>query len=349
MYIYFLYFIFIFISGQYIKRQKLLNDRNLSLKYTLAISCSLVLLAGLRGIDIGADTEQYQYMWERLITANNYDTSYVKEEIGYFYIQTFLKQYINYQGFLFLIAIFSIFSAGFIIYRHSKSICFSFLIFYSSIAFHTLEFSATRQCIAFGFILLAFHFMTQRKPILYVLFISLGFLFHVSSIIFLPAYWIMNIKLERKTIIYWCCLLIFSFIFSKIIFAFLNSYSRIDYSTTEVAAGGERYFILQLVITVIGFINYKTVNKDYICKISFILYSISALLWPFLNGNPALYRLQYYFDFFLCLYIPNFIYKLSSESHIKKIAVSIISFQMLYVLFFMRTIKMFYPYNFFWE
>ncbi len=349
MYIYFVYFIFIFISGRFIKRQKFLNDRNLSLKYTLIISCFLVLLAGLRGIDIGADTDQYQYMWERLIKANDYNTFNVKEEIGYFYIQAFLKQYINYQCFLFLIATFSIFAAGFIIYKYSKSICFSFLIFYSSIAFHTLEFSATRQCIAFGFILLAFHFMTLRRLIPYVVLMALGFMFHKSSIVFFPAYWIINIKLERKTMIYWCCFLILSFVFSEIIFAFLNSFSRIDYSTTEVAAGGVRYFILQFAITVIGFIYYKVVSKDYICRISFILYSVSTLLWPFLNGNPALYRLQYYFDFFLCLYIPNFIYQLPSESNIKKIMVIVISFQMLYVLFFMRTIETFYPYNFFWE
>lgn len=349
MTVYLAYFIFIFLSGFIVKSNKALarNKKNVWTYFSL-VAVALILIAGLRGEHVGNDTLQYSNIWDNLI-AGNYNSIDTNAEVGYYYLQTFFKQFIDYQEFLVVMGIFSIIPISWIIYKYSSIWSYTFLMFYSSMMFFTFEFAAARQCLAFTFVAFAFHNLMTRDLKKYMLFMFVAFFFHQSSIIFVPCYWLYCLHINKKFIMLWCSALVACFVAGHFLFAYLNSFSRIDYSTSDVETGGQRLFLVLVSFVFLGFINKDRINSNDTLRMSFILFSISPVLWPMLTSNPALYRLQYYFDFFLCLYIPNLIYALPQNSMMKK-AVYCYSFAfILYVLFFAGTNVAYYPYKFFWE
>lgn len=317
--------------------------------YLLIIEVLLIVMIGLRSVSIGIDTGQYAYIWDYDIKAGDFNYVSTDAEYGYFYLQTFFKQFINYQSFLVIIAIISIVPICWCIYKYSNWWAFSLLIFYGSIPFHSLEFSIARQCLAFTGIIIAYHYLMQRSLKKFLMAIGVSFLFHQTAIIFLPCYWLYKIKLTKKVMLLWGDFLCISFLLAKIIFGFLNSFSRIDYSTSDVAAGGSRLFMITLLFVAIGFMCNNKINSDVKIKMPFLIFSITPLLWPILNGNPALYRLQFYFDFFLCLYAPNLLYVLPKNNKLKMLLFFLTVFVTLYIVLYMRTTEDYYPYKFYWE
>ena len=347
MYIYLLYFICIAISGLLIRKGKVWSNK-VNLTYIVFVITAFILLSGLRGIKIGLDTPMYKSIWET-VQFGHYHYDNTTFEIGFYYLMVAVKSFTTYQIFLFVVAILSMVPVGYSIYKYSKIVFFSLLLFYSSIYFHTLEFAAERQAIAFGLTVVAFHFLMQRKLPHFLCIIALAFLFHATSIIFLPCYWIYNLKISRKLFLYWIIIMLISFSGSAIFFNFLNSYSRIDYSGGDITAGGQRLFAINIAITLLGFMNYKRFNNNPSLRLPFLLYTISPLLWPILNSNPALYRLQFYFDFYLCLWVPNLVKSLPKQNLSRTLLIILTVFESLYIILVMRESEAYFPYKFFWE
>lgn len=348
MYIYIIYFFLIFIIGLLFKNNLKSGDKNYIILYSTIICSMLVFISGFRNSCVGIDTSMYQYIWEgyRPGVYRNLD---VDSEYGFAYLMIFFRQFTNYTTFLLVVACLSILPVGYVVSKYSKNVCFSFLLFYSSILFHTLEFAAERQAIAFGGVILAFHFLMKRNLKAYILIMFLSFFFHRSSIIFFPCYWLYDLKLDKKTILIWIGILVGMFVFGSIVLTYLNSFWRQEYDVSEEEVGGARYFLLQCVIVALGFYKYKLFNNNYLIKVPFLIYSISVLLWPILRINPALFRLTYYFDFFVAIFIPNFIFALSAHKNLRRALIAISVFMMLYVVLMMRTVEAYYPYKFVWE
>lgn len=346
MYIYISYF-FILLIGAIVKKgnAKKQND----IQHLIILAMALILMIGLRAQSIGMDTSQYAYIWDYGIKAGNYGYISTEAEYGYYILQTFCKQFMDYQFFLLVIATISIVPISWCIYKYSNKWPLSLLIFYASIPFHTLEFAAARQCIAFTGIIIAYHFLMNRELKKYLVAIGISCLFHQSAIVFLPCYWLYDVRINKKMILLWGSFLSMSFWLANTIFSFLNSFSRIDYSDSDIAVGGNRLFMVTLLFVLFGFIGKDKINENMGIKLPFLIYSIGPLLWPVLNGNPALYRLQYYFDFFLCLYVPNLLYVLPKGNKAKYMLLGLTIFVSLYVVLYLRTSEAYYPYKFFWE
>lgn len=62
-----------------------------------------------------------------------------------------------------------------------------------------------------------------------------------------------------------------------------------------------------------------------------------------------MFRLTFYFDFFVAIFIPNFIFALSAHKNLRRALIAISVFMMLYVVLMMRTVEAYYPYKFVWE
>ena len=347
MYIYLVYFIGLFLLSFCLDRKNV--PKKIIQAYFFFASIVLIFLIGSRAETVGIDTGQYAYIWNYDIKAGNFDYIDTEAELGFYYLQTFFKLFVSYQSFLFIIGGVSIVPICYVVYRYSKKCALAVLIFYSSIAFHTLEFAAARQALAFTGVIIAFNYLMERNLKRFLVTLFIAALFHQTAVIFIPCYWLYNIKINKITSILWLGIMFISFALASTIFAFLNSFSRIDYSDTDIEAGGQRLFIIMLVFVIIGFVKRDLINENPCIRIPFVLYSIAPLLWPILNINPALYRLMYYFDFFLCLYVPNLLFVLPKGSKIKIMLYSLSLLVSLYIVIYMRTSEAYYPYKFFWE
>lgn len=347
MYIYFVYFVVLFLLSFCLDKKNV--PRKAIQIYYLFVPIAFIFLVGSRAETVGIDTGQYAYIWNYNIKAGNFDYIETDAELGYYYLQTFFKLFVSYQSFLFIIGGLSVVPICYVVYRYSKKCALAVLIFYSSIAFHTLEFAAARQALAFTGVIIAFNYLMERKLKRFLVTLFIAALFHQTAVIFIPCYWLYNIKINKITSRLWLGIMFVSFVLASTIFAFLNSFSRIDYSDTDIEAGGQRLFIIMLVFVIIGFVKRDLINENPCIRIPFVLYSIAPLLWPILNFNPALYRLMYYFDFFLCLYVPNLLFVLPKGSKTRILLYSLSLLVSLYIVLYMRTSEAYYPYKFFWE
>lgn len=327
--------------------------------YCIMATVLLTLFAGLRANCVGTDTVQYQYIYEYGLNFSSLkallmDRSYneTAAEVGYYILQYLCHQIMDYDGFKVVCAVLTIGPVGYIIYKYSEHPVLSFLIFYMLPIYTLLSMSALRQGIAFGFTLMAFDACFEKKSKFYFGWMAAAFLFHTSSIVLLPLYFLNNIGYKRSYNKLIFIGLIIVAIFSSVIFAYLNSFSRIDYEEGEAGGVGMLVFLCLYFIT--SYFVSESVFSIGINK--FLIYFVAFTIGCWLIGMnlAAIFRLAAYTESFLALYVTNILY-----DHLKmptrKLVVGLI---LLGTLVMMNRLVLkeskgevntYYPYYFNWE
>ena len=103
----------------------------------------------------------------------------------------------NYQTFIIIWSAITMICFMHFIRRYSTSPLQSILYFFG-LLFYLLMFNALKQAMAMAFILLAFDGIVERKLWKFLLWVVIASVFHYPALIFLPAYWIANMKLSRN-------------------------------------------------------------------------------------------------------------------------------------------------------
>lgn len=119
-------------------------------------------------------------------------------------------------------------------------------------------------------------------------------------------------KLNKKSIAPFLLAMIAISIMASTIFYTMQEFTGKEYGETA-ASGYVRTFIMMLLL-IIGIINRKklTVLDENWIKIFFV----ALCLQPIAQFNPALFRINYYFYFFIILLAPSLVRKISSEKSI---------------------------------
>lgn len=279
-------------------------------KYCYFVSVVLVSFAGLRANTIGPDTLMYQYIYEDVASHSLLFLKAVRGdmenayEIGYLYLQYCISRFFPYNVFKFICSAISVLPAFYVIYRYSKNVCLSFVIFYTLPIYTTVSMSMMRQGCAFGICMIAYIFFVKHKLFLFFMLVFIATLFHHSALFFLPIYLINFIKLKHSYFKYIILVLGLIYINSRFLFQYLNQYSRIHY--TEGAAGGlgMLFFMLLLLFSVFCFVEKtKIENTEIKTQIYLLVYTIG--LWFIGMHLAAVFRLAAYTEFFICLYVSN--------------------------------------------
>lgn len=350
MNIYFFIFLVILLShALFIKKA---SKRRNEIKYCCFVGFLLILIGGLRGETVGIDTAQYKVLF------NEFDVKHFtifKLDYGIEWIFPSLMYVIkslglSYQVFIFVVDVILIVPTMFVIYEYSTNKYLAILTFYGLTLFPCLAFAAERQAMAFGMLMIGFHFMMQRKYLWYVVFVYLAFSCHMSSIIFAPCIIFMGMKMKKKYIFLLTIAGIAIAASAYTILSFMTRYARMGdlYMTSEQEAGGERYFIFLLLFALFALRFRKILANDETMKVSFYIYAIGLLLWPVCHFNPALYRLTYYFNFFLALFFPNLLRAIPNKG-VRQIVTCCYIGAMLFSCAYTTQIEAYSPYMFFWE
>lgn len=106
----------------------------------------------------------------------------------------------DYQIFIILISFFVIIANAHLVQRYSPSPLQSFLYFFG-LLFFSFHFNALKQSVAMIFIIYAFDALVDRKLLKFLLLVAVSSVFHYPALVFLPAYWIGNMRLGRNYII----------------------------------------------------------------------------------------------------------------------------------------------------
>ena len=188
-----------------------------------------------------------------------------------------------------------------------KNTSFVFLALAVMIAFRFSDFylNAMRQGISMSLILFSYLYIKNRKLIYYLCVLSIAVLFHGSSLLFLPMYWVYNFSFEnlskKKIALFLSLAIAFSSMIYKyfLIYLFQDSYS-IYLNAQE--SHGVLYFALYLVSFVLCALNSDLKDKE--TKFLLIVCLIAVILQSATFSNPIFNRISAVYSIYFALLVP---------------------------------------------
>lgn len=318
------------------------------------VTVFLAALSGLRHISIGADTwTYYAYGFNKAsqkslgeIIENNSFLNNEDGEIGYALFEKVMSLICNnYQVYLIVIAIIFMVSLGYFIYKNSIDCYISYIVFFTNF-FLFFGVTGLRQTLAQAIFLgFGYNCIKRRKLLKFLLVVVVAISFHKSAIIFLPFYFIYNMKINYKNLIIYACSYMLIFTNRWSVLMYLNKILGYGQTYTEQVegAGTTTFSLLLILIAFIGvwFSSQKYFTQQQtISNVNAIM--VAAMCIPFTFIDPNLMRALYYYSIFLVLLIPEIIYKFKIRD--RRIVKMIVVCLLIYL--FLRR----YPiYRFFWE
>lgn len=102
----------------------------------------------------------------------------------------------TYEGFIRFSSLFTMVAFAWFIYRFSTSPVQSILL-HLGLIIYVLHFSILKQSLAMSILLFAVGAIFDKKPIRFLILVAVASMFHFPALVFLPAYWIANMRLGR--------------------------------------------------------------------------------------------------------------------------------------------------------
>lgn len=207
----------------------------------------------------------------------------------------------NFQVLLILIAAVTQIAAAVLIYRYSPAPWLSWLVF-NCMGFYISGFSAIKQALAMALVMLAFLGIAERKLRLYLAMMALAGLVHLPALIFLPAYWVVQFRMDRAVLGAYALAGALLWLFREPFAAFLTElYYGEAAALSNGGSPGGRFFLI-LLIAGAGLLLRGADSRQFGGLAHLML--ISALL-QMLSGFGNLFtRLADYYFQFSILYIP---------------------------------------------
>lgn len=323
--------------------------KNVFLLYILFL---LFLFASLR-YGVGPDYIAYKNIFLNIETMGFKDQYLTKGvEIGYIYMIFLIKTICNnfqFQIVLMNVFIFIFFYKGI---RYSKDKYRSIFILYTTIFLYSI-FSTYRQGLSMMIFLYNLQNIYNKKMIKYLFFAILGGMFHTTSLLTIPLYFIVDKKYKKYIYI---IILIFSIIISRpeiikiiisnIVIFFNNPLTRkLNYyyfiknnnslSRISMLAWMSRVFQICWLIFFLYISNWNLNRKERIIFNTFYLGIITFILLSTIGVLAG--RISDIFEVSLILFIPMILEKLRTRKTLK--IIMMIHFLLYFNLFFIKELN----------
>ena len=302
--------IFVFMYVALLAMYLAANNTSLKNKKVVTLLCFLVLwlIQGLRHESIGIDScNAYRPFFDRILVSWS-DLFDIKDpplgfEKGFYLYARFIKLVVgtNTQLFVLLSSFISLAPISYLIYKHSNDVVLSHIVFASFIIYY-FGFSGMRQAMAIGIITLGIEMLIQKKKIKFLLLVFLASQIHTSALMFVIAYPLSCLKINKKTYIYLFGLSIFVLMVLKQIALFFISMlfgeeKYVSYITDTVPS----YNLMILLIVI--FLSSLVSNDTLVARLRPILF-ISILFQSLGIISTTATRIGYYFYIVMMLTIP---------------------------------------------
>ncbi len=277
--------------------------------YIVLMAVLHAFVCGFRYKYITGDLLKYAWSYEHVYASYGWFNEKVfagGRNFLFFWIEKFFTQLTDgeFQALLIFIAIVTEIAVAILVYRYSPAPWLSYLL-WNCFGFYVFGFSAIKQALAMGLLMLAFVGIMEEKPRKFIIWTLLAGCVHTPALIFLPAYWIAKNRLNTKMIIAYVVAAVLIFIFRNQIVATLSSfyYDETDYATTDRLGGR---FMMIAAMCVAGVLLRGFSGRDF-SKL-FNLMVVSAILQMFSGFDNVFTRLADYYFQFMIIYMPMMFY-----------------------------------------
>lgn len=293
----------------------------------------LLMILIVAGQDYGNDQNNYQLYYESVDWSNAFTFGL---ERGYVLSMVLCKEVFGFDfyDYLFLINTCLIGVFLYVSWRYSRNFALSLLLFYG-MYFFLYETTALRQGVAFCFTLYSLRYIVERKALPFCICIALGFLFHSSALLFLPAYWIASwLKVSTRQA-YWLIVLFFPFVFVDMV-PLLGQFTQYfadaeKYNDLYISASGEHKERVGLgigvVVKIIFFVMYaSTYSRESVVQTALFRIGLFYLLLYFPCSSISILssRGLDYYKIFDCIYLTYALY--NQKERLLRFSFSVIVF-----------------------
>ena len=324
----------------------------------IALIGTIVIIVGLRHPSMGYDL-QYGYTggyigsfhriaslsWNSVVNL----TGWLNYERGYVLFNKLIS-YVSKdtQWLLFCCALISIVPIGVMIHKYSRDTLFSVLV-YLGLPCFMIVFSGLRQAIGIALCCLSYPYITEKKPLKFILCVLLASLFHYSAFFFLIAYPVFHLRIRKNVRMVSILVIPLIFLLRVPLFLILSELFKenayIDYNGALT--------LLVVFALVYLFCAVFVDEQDEVTNGFLNLFYLGVLCMCFGNIYQTAMRIGYYFMIALAVALPNIVDEINIQSSKRISSVAIKTAFVLYGLYALWTSgsswPMTYPYHFFWE
>ena len=212
----------------------------------------------------------------------------------------------DYQFFIALISFFVILANVHLIREFSPNPLQSILYFFGLLYF-SLHFNALKQSVAMIFVIYSFDAIIDRKLLKFLILMALASVFHYPALVFLPAYWIGNIRLGRNYLILLALIMFLVYLYRNNIVEWMNDAYYGEESDHTVATNTR--FLMNKVIVMLVIISAALVVRppdpsDRVYCSLLALIGVATVLQTFAGYGNIFERLADYYFQFSFVFIP---------------------------------------------
>lgn len=209
----------------------------------------------------------------------------------------------SYQTFIIIESAIIMFAFYHLIQRYSispiQSICY-----YWGLLLYLFMFSAIKQALAMSILIFAFDAIMEKRPIKFIIMVIVAAWFHFPALIFLPAYWIAQIKVSRLFLLVLLVALGLTYLFrNQIINLMMIAYGEEE---SNITLEGVKFIgnkvIIMLFLIVVSIVLRPITSGDYLYGTLLKFVGIATVFQTFCYYNNIFERLaDYYFQFAVIL------------------------------------------------
>lgn len=289
--------LFIILSISFIKSKKI---------QTLFIFVVLFTVLSLRKNTIGTDLLAYIDVFQFVSKINIFNYNMEK---GYLILNRGIRFFsTDERVFIIVISFITTFFITMYIKKRSKIIWLSFFLFVT-LGYYFMSFHIFRQFLAMGIMLSSINYIEERNLKKFLLLYFLAISFHYTAAVFILLYIVYPIKINKKLILSYSVMIIFSLIFSKkilrILFYFIPKYDN-RYADNMKSGEGIFLFVLFILIVILGLIFGKNRNQK---RIEYHMMFLSIFLQAISITFSLFVRVVYFFSISMIIFIPNILYE----------------------------------------
>ena len=276
----------------------------------LSMACffgALFMVLAWRNITVGIDLPGYQYYFYKIHATPWFDLGNAAEiEFGYVVLNKIISDITaNYFIFLAVVALITVLPVAFVFVNNAEHPDVSIVLFMNMSTF-ALMFSGLRQAIAISLGVLAYHFLTKKKPWLSAIIILLALTFHTSAFLLVLMFPLYYIKIGKKLMLFAVApVYLLTLIFNKQILSLLINLLPEKYANYAIESTGAYTMILVFA----AFLLYASVvpdegklTRELSALRNFLLLALGVQL--FAPVNTVAMRFNYYYIIFIPLLLP---------------------------------------------
>lgn len=294
--------------------------------YCGVVAFQWILVSGLRGWSVGADTLTY-YEWFENVKALPWNRAFENvvnylfhgldvKDPGYDLLMKIFQIFFgDYQLFLIGIAVLFMSLMARFVYKHSASPCTSFIVF-STLFYSFYAVTGHRQTIATALIVfLGYDLIRERKIWKFAIVSLASYLIHKSSIVFVPMYFLTMLPVTTITKGILAGGIAAVSFFGKQLYAPIAEGLGFESGVIDYTGGGaETFAILLIGLCVITWLFYPQIKKRREDAASLFYASAMALLSACLViQNQSFMRIQQYYSLIIMITIPELINTVKRE------------------------------------